>query len=233
MIEFRSLTKSYSGRLPVLDGVNFRIDRGDFFYLSGVSGAGKTTIFRLLLLTELPEIGEISFNGNEINRFTPAQRAQHRRGIGMVHQDVDNRLLLQETVEENIALPLRIAGLNGKQFGLRVSELLERVGLDGRGKELVNSLSGGEKQLVSIARALVFRPGIFFADEPTGNLDQTVAFRVMDLLREIHKEGCTVVVATHDLNLIRSYRARTLLIKDKKVQEVRLADQHTRRTQAD
>ena len=230
MIEFSDVTKSYSGKLPVLAGVSFHIDEGEFFYLSGVSGAGKTTIFRLLLLMELPDSGAIVYNGQEINTYSAKERSRHRRNIGMVHQDLDNRLLVNETVEENIALPLRISGGTGRSVMFRVNELLERVGLEGRGKELVKGLSGGEKQLVSIARALVFQPPVFFADEPTGNLDQTVAYRVMELLREIHRDGSTVIVATHDLNLIRTFRARTLLIKDKKIQEVKLAETTHRRT---
>jgi cell division transport system ATP-binding protein len=222
MIEFRQLTKSYSGRLPVLNGVNFRIDPGEFFFLSGVSGAGKTTVFRLLLMLDLPDQGEIHFDGVEITAFTPAQRARHRRRIGMVFQDQDNRLLANETIEENVALPLRISGLNGRQMRTKTDALLEQVGLAERKKELVKGLSGGEKQLVSVARALVFTPPVFFADEPTGNLDQSVAFKVMELLKAIHRSGCTVVVATHDINLIRSFHARTLLIKECKIHEVRL-----------
>ncbi|MCZ6628271.1 MAG: ATP-binding cassette domain-containing protein [SAR324 cluster bacterium] len=222
MIEFTDLTKSYAGRLPVLDSVTMKIDQGEFFFLSGVSGAGKTTVFRLLLMLELPEQGNIRFNGADILRYSPAQRARHRRGIGTVFQDQDNRLLANESIEENVALPLRIAGLSGRKMRQRMGTLLEQVGLAERRKELVSGLSGGEKQLVSIARALVFGPRVFFADEPTGNLDRSMAFKVMELLRRIHDSGSTVIVATHDLNLIRSFRSRTLLIKDRKIQEVRL-----------
>ena len=223
MIEFRNLTKSYPGRLPILDKANFKVEQGEFFFLSGVSGAGKTTVFRLLLMLELPSEGEIHFAGANITGYTPAQRARHRRRIGMVFQDQDNRLLANESIEENVALPLRISGLSGRQMRSKTDSLLEQVGLAERKKELVHGLSGGEKQLVSVARALVFNPPVFFADEPTGNLDQSVAFRVMGLLKEIHRSGCTVMVATHDLNLIRSFRTRTLLIKDRRIQEVRLA----------
>lgn len=222
MIEFTDLTKSYAGRLPVLDQVKMKIDPGSFFFLSGVSGAGKTTVFKLLLLLELPNKGRIHFNGADILQYSPSQRARHRRRIGTVFQEQDNRLLANETIEENVALPLRIAGLSGKDMRRRIQLLLEQVGLAERRKELVSGLSSGEKQLVSIARALVFSPQVFFADEPTGNLDQSVAFKVMELLREIHRSGCTVIVATHDLNLIRSFRSRTLLIKDRKIHEVRL-----------
>ena len=228
MIEFENLTKSYAGKLPVLEEINLRIEQGEFFFLSGVSGAGKTTFFRLMLLLENPNQGNIFFSGKNINLYSHTQRARHRREIGMVFQDQDNRLLNRETIEENVALPLRIAGLSGKDMRVRTHALLEQVGLENRKQEMVEGLSGGEKQLVSIARAMVFSPRIFFADEPTGNLDQNVAFRVMELLRGINETGCTVIVATHDLNLIRSFRARTLLIKDRKIHEVKLVDKPVR-----
>lgn len=221
-VKITGLTKSYARMLPVLDDVSFHIDEGDFYYLTGVSGAGKTTVFRLLMLIERPDLGEILFDGEDITRLSQAGQAMHRRRIGMVFQDY--KLLARDTIEENVALPLRVSGLRGHRLRTRVGVQLERVGLADRRKELVQGLSGGEKQLVSIARALAFDPKIFFADEPTGNLDQSMAFRVMELLQDLHRRGCTVVVATHDLNLIRSFRARTLLIKDHKIHEVRLAD---------
>ena len=219
-IEFSALTKSYIGNLPVLDEVNFRIDEGEFYYLTGVSGAGKTTVFRLMLLIEKPSSGKILYEGEEITDLSPADQAHHRQRIGMVYQDY--KLLAPDTIEENVALPLRVAGYRGSKLWRRVEWQLEKVGLSHRKKEPVRGLSGGEKQLVSIARALAFDPKVFFADEPTGNLDQSMAFRVMELIHGLHQKGCTVIVATHDLNLIRAYRAKTLLIKDRKVHEVRL-----------
>ncbi len=140
----------------------------------------------------------------------------------MVFQDY--KLLGHDTIEDNVALPLRVAGYRGVRLRTRIDQQLGLVGLAERKREQVMGLSGGEKQLVSIARALAFDPKCIFADEPTGNLDQSMAFRVMELIRGLHQNGCTVIVATHDLNLIRSFRARTLLIKDRKVHEVRLAD---------
>lgn len=221
-IELEGLTKSYLGMLPVLDDVSCKIDEGEFYYLTGVSGAGKTTVFRLLLLIERPDQGTVRFDGDDITRLTAREQARHRRRIGMVYQDY--KLLANDSIEDNVALPLRVAGYRGRRLRAKVERQLEQVGLAQRMRERVAGLSGGEKQLVSIARALAFDPKVFFADEPTGNLDHTMAFRVLELIRDLHRQGCTVVVATHDLNLIRSFRARTLLIKDRKLHEVRLAE---------
>lgn len=209
--------------MPVLDDASFKIEAGEFFYLTGVSGAGKTTVFKLLMLMERPDSGVVRFGDDDLTRYNARKKAAHRRKIGMVFQDY--RLLGDESIEENVALPLRVAGFHGPELRKRTEILLEQVGFLERRREKVMGLSGGEKQLVSIARALVFNPKVFFADEPTGNLDQATAFRVMELVRGIHAQGATVVVATHDLNLIRTFRARTLLIKDRKIHEVRLAEQ--------
>ena len=224
MIAFQGLTKSYPGKPPLLDGVDLRINRGGFYFLTGANGAGKTTVFKLMTLNELPNRGEIFFDGKPISRLRHRQRAFHRRRVGMVFQDQDHWLLTRESIEENVALPLRISGIKGRKLRKRTLEQLERVGLAHRRTEQVNGLSGGEKQLVSIARALVLEPPLFLADEPTGNLDQAVAFKVMEVLKAIHQAGCTVVVATHDLNLIRAYSARTYLIKNRQVNEVRLLE---------
>lgn len=220
MIEFQKLTKSYLDMPPVLDKVQFSIGAGEFFYLTGVSGAGKTTVFKLLMLMEQPDSGRIMFNGRPLGRPAPGKQALHRRCIGMVFQDY--RLLPNETVEENVALPMRVAGYRSQQIRSRVTALLEQVGLAQRRRDSAMVLSGGEKQLVSIARALTLDPKLILADEPTGNLDHAMALKVMGLLRTIHESGCTVIVATHDINLIRTTWARTLLIKDKAINEVRL-----------
>lgn len=222
MIEFMRVTKSYLGMVPVFSEAQFRIKRGEFFYLTGVSGAGKSTIFKLLMLMERPDSGSIRFAGQDLAGQPLRLRARHRRRIGMVFQDY--RLLATESIETNVALPLTVAGVGGGELKRRCANRLEQVGLASRRKEPVMGLSGGEKQLVSIARALVLNPDVLLADEPTGNLDQNAAFRVMEIIREVHRQGCTVMVASHDLNLIRSFRARTLLIKDQRVYEVRLVD---------
>lgn len=220
--KLENLTKSYLGMLPVLDNVSFKVDEGEFYYLTGVSGAGKTTVFRLLMLMERPDKGRVKFDGEDIMNLNSAEQAKHRRRIGMVFQDY--KLLGLESIEENVALPLRVAGFRGAKLREKTLRHLDQVGFAERRKEKVMGLSGGEKQLVSIARALAFGPTVFLADEPTGNLDKSMAFRVMELIRDLHRQGSTVVVATHDLNLIRSFRAKTLLIKDRKVHEVRLTD---------
>jgi cell division transport system ATP-binding protein len=222
MIELKDVTKAYQRKLPVLDHANAVIPKGEFVYLTGVSGAGKTTVFRLLMRMEQPDSGEILVDGRDVRKLGANARAGLRRGIGMVFQDY--RLLPKETVAANVALPLRIAGVPVAQQKVEVEQRLKQVGLGGREDEPVLTLSGGEKQLVSVARALVLAPPLLLADEPTGNLDQAMAFRIIELLREIHSSGCTVVVATHDVALIRAFRARTLLIRDRQIHEVRLVD---------
>ncbi|MBI3992539.1 MAG: ATP-binding cassette domain-containing protein, partial [Candidatus Lambdaproteobacteria bacterium] len=164
MIDFQNLTKSYMGMSPVLDNVQFHIGKGEFFYLTGVSGAGKTTVFKLLLAMEQPDAGEVLFDGAPLGRPNPRLRALHRRRIGMVFQDY--RLLNRESVEDNVALPMRVAGLRGGVIRRRVTALLEQVGLQERRRESAMVLSGGEKQLVSIARALTLEPPVVLADEP-------------------------------------------------------------------
>lgn len=222
-ISIEQVSKRYAGMLPVLEEVGCTFGAGGFYYLTGVSGAGKTTVFKLMMLMERPDAGRVCFDGQDVTGYTGRRRAWHRRRIGMVFQDY--RLLETESIEENVALPLRVAGLRGATLRREAGGRLEQVGLAERRREPVRTLSGGEKQLVSIARALAFGPAVFFADEPTGNLDQSMAHRVMGLLQDIHQQGCTVVVATHDLELIRAFRAQTLLIKDRKIHEVRLAEQ--------
>ena len=222
MIEFDGVSKSYLGMRPVLENVVLRVKRGDFLYLTGVSGAGKTTVFKLLMLLERPTAGTIKLNGAEVTALDSRQTAFHRRRIGMVFQDY--RLLPRLSIEENVALPLWVAGLPRVQVRKRTAECLRWVGLEERRQELVQVLSGGEQQLVAISRAMAFDPPVVLADEPTGNLDQNMAHTVMSLLQRINQRGTTVIVATHDLHLIRSFRARTLLIKDRAIHEVRLVD---------
>ncbi len=220
MIEFLEVTKSYLGMRPILESVSLKIDKGEFFYLTGVSGAGKTTVFKLLMLLERADSGQILVDDADLERFNARRTALHRRRIGMIFQDY--RLLPKLSIEENTALPLRVAGYRGKALRQKTEACLARVGMAERRKELVKSLSGGEQQLVAISRATVFDPPVVLADEPTGNLDQNTAYTVMKSLREINQRGATVIVATHDLNLIRSFRARTLLIKERRIHEVRL-----------
>ncbi len=222
MIELNQVSKGYRKNIAVMQGATCSIHNGDFFFLTGVSGSGKTTLFKLLLRMERPDSGTVCFDGHDIARLKSKQVAEHRRNIGTVFQDL--QLLEDESVEENIALPLLVSGLRRKHAMMRVSALLEQVKLASRGREKVFYLSGGEKQLVAVARALVFEPKLILADEPTGNLDIDAALRVMNLLRMMNAQGCTVMVSTHDLQVIRALRARTLIIKGQQLIEVQLAD---------
>jgi cell division transport system ATP-binding protein len=201
MIALEGVTKSYQRLLPILDDVSFTIGKGEFVYVTGVSGSGKTTVFRLLMLMERPDKGTLVLEERVLGRMRVADRAKHRRRIGMVFQDY--RLLPGETIAENVGLPLRVAGINTAMERQKAMEKLEQVGLAERAKERVIGLSGGEKQLVAIARALVFSPPVLFADEPTGNLDQGMAYKVMELLQNIHKQGCTVVIRDRKIHDVR------------------------------
>ena len=204
MIELRNVTKSYMGMRPILDGATLRVERGDFFYLTGVSGAGKTTVFKLLMLLEQPDSGSVLVDGEDVSGFRGVPRAHHRRGIGMVFQDY--RLLAALSIEENVALPLRIAGLRGKVLREHTEVCMARVGLVDRRWEVVKGLSGGEQQLVAIARATAFDPPILLADEPTGNLDQNMAHNVMEVLRELNQQGATVIVEPRVVVIVNALR---------------------------
>ena len=221
MIEIQNVAKGYRKDSLVVENATCTIKPGDFFFLTGVSGSGKTTFFKLLLRIERPDRGSILFDGTDIGHFSTKQVAAHRRNIGTVFQNLN--LLEEETVESNIALPLLVSGLRHKVSFKRVYELLELMRLEKRGKEKVVHLSGGEKQLVAIARALVFKPKVILADEPSGNLDIDAALRVISLLQNMNNHGCTVIISTHDLQIIRALKARTLLIKNKQLIEVELA----------
>ena len=222
MIRFERVRKGYLGLPPVLEDASFEIPARSFCYLTGASGSGKTTIFKLITLQELPDGGQIHFAEKPLTRLRAQARAVHRRRVGVIFQDY--RLLEEESVSRNVHLPLQLLGLPAHRLKKRGEALLTQVGLQHRRHQPTRALSGGEKQLLALARALALDPQVILADEPTGNLDYQTATQVMQILRRIHEEEHrTVVVATHDVKMMSDFQARILLIRAKRLHEVKLA----------
>jgi len=210
MIIFNDVSKRYPSGYEALKQVNFHLKPGEMVFLTGHSGAGKSTLLKLIALIERNTSGQIVVNGQHLGRL-PAERIPYlRRRIGMTFQD--HRLLLDHTVFDNVALPLVIAGYRHQEIRRRVRAALDKVGLLSKEKSYPITLSGGQQQRVGIARAVVNKPPILLADEPTGNLDPSLAKEVMGLFGQFNQVGVTVLVATHAVNLIKSMRHRTLVL---------------------
>ncbi|MBE3132432.1 MAG: ATP-binding cassette domain-containing protein, partial [Acidobacteria bacterium] len=206
MIETDLPSKLYARDAYALRDVSITIEKGEFVFLTGPSGAGKTTFLRLLLCQERPTSGRLSAGGRDLAALTPDQVQAYRRGVGFVFQDF--KLIPGKTVFENVIFVPRILGLPDAQQARRTYQVLKWVGLQHRQNAYPLELSGGEQQRVAIARALVNEPALILADEPTGNLDPDLAFEIMSLFRDINTSGTTVVVATHDRELIRRVARR-------------------------
>ena len=213
MIRFENVTKIYPKQdRPALDRVDLDITKGEFVFLVGLSGSGKSTFLRLVLREELPTSGEIIVAGKELNSLSKRKIPELRRQVGTVFQDF--RLLPNKTVTENVAFTLHILGASQEQINRDVPEVLEMVGLEEKADRRPNELSGGEQQRVAIARAYVSRPMILIADEPTGNLDPDTSVGIMKLLDRINREGTTVVMATHASDIVDQMRKRVIELKD-------------------
>ena len=213
MIRFENVTKVYArGARPALDNISVDIPRGEFVFLVGASGSGKSTFLRLALREERPTRGHVYVAGRDLARISQWKVPVFRRGIGMVFQDF--RLLQNKTVFENVAFALEVIGKPRHHIRTTVPEVLEMVGLEGKEKRRTHELSGGEQQRVAIARAFVNRPGILLADEPTGNLDPTTSQGIMRLLERINSTGTTVVMATHDEEIVNEARRRVIELAD-------------------
>jgi cell division transport system ATP-binding protein len=209
MIRFEKVVKSYPGQgHPALDHVTVDVEKGEFVFLVGASGSGKSTALRLVLRETRPTEGRVYVAGKEINRLAGWKVPRLRRQIGTVFQDF--RLLPNKTVSENVAFALQVIGKGKAEIKSLVPETLELVGLDGKGDRLPDELSGGEQQRVAIARAFVNRPMILIADEPTGNLDPTTSVGIMKLLDRINRTGTTVLMATHDAGVVDQMRKRVI-----------------------
>ncbi|MCG5235106.1 MULTISPECIES: cell division ATP-binding protein FtsE [Xanthobacter] len=212
MVRFENVGLRYGMGQEVLKDVSFGIQPNSFQFLTGPSGAGKTTLMRLLFLSLKPTRGLITLFGRDVSSLDPDEVAVLRRRIGIVFQDF--RLLDHLTTYENVSLPLRVLGKEEASYRAEVTELLGWVGLGDRMHVLPPILSGGEKQRAAIARALIGRPEFLLADEPTGNVDPTLARRLLRLFIELNKSGTSVLLATHDIALMDQYDARRLVIAD-------------------
>jgi cell division transport system ATP-binding protein len=211
IVVFEHVYKSYRADQSVLRALDLVIERGELVFITGPSGAGKSTLLRLIYRAELPDDGRLLFMGRDVSRLRPEAIPALRRNIGVVFQDF--KLVPGWTAFENIAIALEVLGMPSRLIRARVAEVLERVGLSGRGGERVEALSGGEQQRVAVARAIVAEPALILADEPTGNLDPQLAFDILGLFEDIHDSGTTVVFATHDRSLL-DVRPRRVVVLD-------------------
>ncbi len=208
MINFYNVTKLYPNGVKALNDISLAINRGEFVFLVGPSGAGKTSLIKIIFREELPTRGQALFNGKNIARLKGREVPYLRRKIGMVFQDF--RLLPQKNVFENVAFAMEVTGASTKQIKTRVPLVLERVGLLEKARVFPSELSGGEQQRVCIARAIVNNPAVLIADEPTGNLDPDTAWGLMELLEEINKSGTTVIMATHAKEIVDAMKRRVV-----------------------
>ena len=212
MIEFRDVTKIYdNSKIPALQNVSFQIERGEFVFLVGPSGAGKSTMLRLLFREYVPTSGQVGFLGRDTSKFTPRELLRYRRRIGMVFQDF--RLLKQKTVYENVAFAMEVVGRPRQEIRLAVPSALDEVGLGDKGNKFPGELSGGEQQRVGIARAIVRKPMLLIADEPTGNVDPENAWQLMELFSQISRTGTTVLIATHASEIVDRMRQRVIALE--------------------
>lgn len=212
MIKFDGVSKTYPGGQQALRQVNFHIEPGEMAFLTGHSGAGKSTLLKLISIMERPTVGQVLINGHDLNTIQRRQIAFIRRDIGMIFQS--HQLLMDKTVFDNVALPLVIEGFSRKETTKRVHAALEMVGLRDKAKNLPIMLSGGEQQRVGIARAVVNKPPLLLADEPTGNLDPKLSMEIIRLFEDFNQAGVSVFIATHDLGLIARMKYRTLTLKN-------------------
>ena len=218
MIETHHLSKMYSRGLYALNDLTLTVAQGEFVFLTGPSGAGKSTLLRLLLMQERPTSGELVVGGQNLGTLRPREIQEYRRTVGFIFQDF--KLIPTRTVFENVAFVLEVLGVAPGQQRRRAFQVLKWVGLQHRINAYPRDLSGGEQQRIAIARALVNDPALVLADEPTGNLDPDLSLEIMNLLREVNAGGTTVVVATHDRELIRLVGRRTITLESGRVVEV-------------
>lgn len=215
MIKFTNVDKEYSDGKKSLSNINLGIKQGEFLFLVGHSGAGKSTLLKLLTREEKITSGRLSVLGEDITKIKVKKVHNYRRNLGIVFQDF--KLLKEKTVYENVELAMRVVGTNPKKIKPRVMEVLTKVGIADKYKKYPSELSGGECQRVGIARAIVNKPSIIIADECTGNLDLANSIQILNLLTDINAEGVTVIMATHDIEILKLFPRRVIEIEDGKI----------------
>lgn len=215
MIELLNITKSYDKNLLALDNVNLKVEKGEFVFIVGASGAGKSTLLKLVLREELPSSGKIIVDDIDVGKLKRRQIPYYRRGIGVVFQDF--RLIDTMSVYDNVAFSLRVTNVSTKVIKRQVPYVLDLVGLLSKAKRFPEQLSGGEQQRVALARALVNNPSLIIADEPTGNVDPAMSLEIVGLLTEINRCGTTVIMVTHEHNLVSKFHHRTIILENGRV----------------
>ena len=211
MIKLEHVSKSYSAGIPALNDVSLNIEEGEFVFVVGDSGSGKSTLIKLLLNELEPTEGTITINGRKLNKIRRRQIPKFRRNIGVVFQDF--RLLKDRNIYDNVAFAQKVIGESNRSIKKNVPKLLSMVGLAAKYRSYPRQLSGGEQQRVAIARALINKPKILLADEPTGNLDANNAWEIMKLMEEINEQGTTVVVVTHNLEIVKAMNKRVITMQ--------------------
>jgi len=212
MIEFKGVYKTYDNGTNALKDINLRIDKGEFVFIVGASGAGKSTFLKLIVHEERPNAGEIIVNGYQMSRIKRREVPHLKRTMGIVFQDF--RLIPTMTVYDNVAFAMRVVGASSRSLRRRVPYVLGLVGLGEKARSYPKELSGGEQQRVGLARALVNNPEMIIADEPTGNVDPEMSYEIVELLNEINRRGTTVLMVTHEHTLVREFGRRVILIEN-------------------
>ena len=210
VLRFDNVSKQYPGGHAALSEVSFAVGAGEMLFVTGHSGAGKSTILKLIQLAERPSRGAVLFGERNLAKVRGSSIAHHRRNVGVVYQN--HQLLMDRSVAENVGLPLVLRGMKRGEIGKRVRSILDKLGLGARERALPSQLSAGEQQRVGIARAVVAEPALLIADEPTGNLDPTLSAEIMELFASLPERGTSVLIASHDLGLVKRMKKRVLVL---------------------
>ena len=215
IIELKGVSKTYPTGTHALNDVNLTVKKGEFVFVVGSSGAGKSTFMKLLMREEKPSAGEITVNGFKLNKLKHRQIPMLRRTMGIVFQDF--RLIPNMNVYDNVAFSMHVVGATKQQIRKKVSHVLSVVGLSGKARSKPAELSGGEQQRVGLARALVNNPSLIIADEPTGNVDPNMSYEIVEMLTEINKMGTTILMVTHEHQLVRDFKRRVIMLENGRV----------------